>query len=314
MTHYRNESPHGFDSVTNQSTQDFSDTYSNIVATQNSPGERLGTMRKLPEATEYTVKSGDTVWDISTDVLRKQLGREPDGAEISETVRRIAAASGLANADLIFPDDKLTIPPLTDFAEPSVEPSDQEPAPEEVPPTVPEQNDVPQHNAGDRSSWYISQQGDDQLRSDGWFGCGPTSLLMGLAAWGVMDPTEANRRQLIQETGTLAAGQFPGDVRLISSWAQKKGLQSDYSLSRPDISGMDTAIAEGKSLIVNGSMLGRDGKTAYAHFVYIAGKDANGNYILGDPAQSNVTTWNRNQLYAFVTRGSNPPGYAILWR
>lgn len=314
MTHYRNESPHGFDSVINRSIQDFSDAYSNIVAAQNLPGEKPDNLRKLLENTEYTVKSGDTVWDISTEVLRKQLGREPDGAEISETVRRIAAASGLANADHIFPDDKLTIPPLADFEEPDVEPSPQEPAPEEIPPSEPEQNDGPWHSAGDRSRWYISQQGDDQLRSDGWFGCGPTSLLMGLADWGVMDPTEANRRQLLQETGTLAAGQFPGDVRLMSSWAQKKGLQSDYSLSSPDIAGMDRAIAEGKSLVVNGSMLGRDGKTAYAHFVYIAGKDANGNYILGDPAQSNVTTWNRDQLYAFVTRGSNPPGYATLWR
>lgn len=290
---------------------------------------------------EYAVKSGDTVWDISTDVLRRQLGREPSGSEIVDQVQRIASASGLTDANLIYPGDKLTIPAAGDTSagrqtspiEPvypgpeeiqgnsdGVLPSEQGPPTDQVIPLQgndrpPARNDsLPRHSNGERSSWYISQVGDDQLRSDGWFGCGPTSLLMALADWGTMEPTEANRRQLIEETGTLAAGQFPGDVQLISDWARKKGLQSEFSRTRPDIEGMDRAITEGKTLVVNGSMLGRDGKTAYPHFVYIAGKDANGNYILGDPAQSNVTTWTRDQLYAFVTRGSNPPGYATLWR
>lgn len=290
---------------------------------------------------EYAVKSGDTVWDISIDVLRGQLGREPSGAEIVDQVQRIASASGLADANLIHPGDKLTIPDAGDTSDgrqpspiepvypgpdenqgnsdgdlPSVQ---DQPTDQGIPPqgndSPPARNDgLPRHSNGDRSSWYISQVGDDQLRSDGWFGCGPTSLLMGLADWGTMEPSEANRRQLIEETGTLAAGQFPGDVQLISDWARKKGLQSEFSRTKPDIEGMDRAIAEGKTLVVNGSMLGRDGKTAYPHFVYIAGKDANGNYILGDPAQSNVASWTRDQLYAFVTRGSNPPGYATLWR
>jgi hypothetical protein len=288
---------------------------------------------------EYSVKSGDTVWDISTDVLRRQLGREPSGAEIVDQVQRIATASGLADANLIYPGDKLTIPAAgdtsagrqarpvgpvlpNDYQPPSDGnlPSEQDPPSDQVTPPQgdvlppPRRDGLPRHSNGNRASWYISQVGDDKLRSDGWFGCGPTSLLMGLADWGVMEPTEANRKQLIQDTGTLAAGQFPGDVQLISTWAKNKGLQSEYSRTKPDIEGMDRAIAEGKTLVVNGSMLGRDGKTVYPHFVYIAGRDANGNYILGDPAQSTVETWTREQLYAFVTRGSNPPGYATLWR
>lgn len=60
---------------------------------------------------EYTVQSGDTVWGVSTDVLRKRLGREPNNGEINTEVNRIAAASGLSNKNLIHPGEKLVVPP-----------------------------------------------------------------------------------------------------------------------------------------------------------------------------------------------------------
>lgn len=59
---------------------------------------------------EYTVERGDTVWGVSTDVLRKRLGREPGAGEIKSEVDRIAAASGLQNANLIHPGEKLVVP------------------------------------------------------------------------------------------------------------------------------------------------------------------------------------------------------------
>jgi hypothetical protein len=231
-----------------------------------------------------------------------------------QQLNRISDASGLLDPNLIYPGDTLTIPAVEPGSEEQRNPNNGESGEEEGLPK-PMRNDVfPRNGSGERSDWYISQEGDDQLRSDGWFGCGPTSLLMGLSDWGVMEPSEENRQQLLQETGTLDAGQFPGDVALISEWAQKKGLQSEFSQTSPDIEGMDRALAEGKTLVVNGSMLGRDGQSAYPHFVYISGTDENGNYILGDPAQPTVATWTKDDLYAFVTRGSNPPGYASLWR
>jgi hypothetical protein len=98
--------------------------------------------------------------------------------------------------------------------------------------------------------------------------------------------------------------------------AKEYGLESSFSKDASDFEGMDKAIAEGKSLIVNGSIAGQDGSLT-PHFVYIAGKDSAGNYILGDPAQPETSTWSPEQLREFITRGAdagNSSGYAVVWK
>lgn len=87
----------------------------------------------------YEVKKGDCVWWVAEDVLKHRLLRKPTNAEIQCETESIAGASGLTkaprNPDLIYPGDKLIIPP----ANPKVEQSQQRA--KKSPPETPENPD-----------------------------------------------------------------------------------------------------------------------------------------------------------------------------
>jgi nucleoid-associated protein YgaU len=57
-------------------------------------------------ASLYVVRRGDTLWSIS----KRYLPSGSSDAMILKYVRQIAAANGLSNPDLIFPDQTLSIP------------------------------------------------------------------------------------------------------------------------------------------------------------------------------------------------------------
>lgn len=291
---------------------------------------------------EYVVKSGDTVWSVATDVLRNRLGHEPSSGAIAGEVQRIAEASGLnkppRTPDLIYPEDKLIVPAFdgqapapqlatVEIAPPAPEtrrrhsevssgatsqPLLESPLPvDQAPPPAEPRREQQRSSHSDRQNWYISQQGDGRNGSQ-WFACGPTSLLMALADFGLATADEPTRQKLIDETGTRRAGQFPGNAELIGRYARQYGLNAEYNGSN-DWRQVDAAINEGKGAIVNGSLRSRSGGTV-GHFVYIAGKDEQGRYILGDPANPATSRWTAEELRAFMTRGSNPPGFAAVWR
>ncbi len=77
-------------------------------------GDRMFTVHSDGTA-EYGVVKGDCVWFVATDVLSSRLGKKPNDAEIVAEVKAISEASGLTkngrNPDLIFPGDKLIVPP-----------------------------------------------------------------------------------------------------------------------------------------------------------------------------------------------------------
>lgn len=160
-----------------------------------------------------------------------------------------------------------------------------------------------------RSSFYISQEKDAPNGKD-WFACGPTSFLNALADWGLMEPTESNRQRLINEVipgsggkSTRSAGQFPGIPKQMTEWARQHGLQAEDHTSNTNINALDRALQEGKGIILN----------APNHFVYIVGKDKQGNYIVADPADPRTTTWDRNRVNANLT-GGNRFGFTAVWR
>jgi hypothetical protein len=77
-------------------------------------GDRMFTVHADGSA-EYSVSKGDCVWFVATDVLQARNGQKPNDAQIVAEVNAIATASGLTqngrNPDLIYPGDKLVIPP-----------------------------------------------------------------------------------------------------------------------------------------------------------------------------------------------------------
>jgi hypothetical protein len=166
----------------------------------------------------------------------------------------------------------------------------------------------------DRNRFYISQMADKSLPGHGGilFGCGATSLTMALADFeGKSDlfpngvshpPTEAEREKVMEWTGVMRAGQFPGGPALMTEYAQKLGLNAKDHSGQTDLGGLDAALKQGHGAIVNGPN----------HFVYIAGKDANG-YIVGDPANPGVTHWDEAHMQSFLAN-SPVKGWTEVWK
>jgi len=85
------------------------------------PGAETEPPPATPAATRsadrWTVQPGECFWTIADDVLERAWGRPPTDAEIVPYWQRLIAANraGLAdpkNADLIFPGQVLTVPPV----------------------------------------------------------------------------------------------------------------------------------------------------------------------------------------------------------
>ena len=69
---------------------------------------------KADGSAKYEVKSGDTLWEIARDVVRKRTGNaNPSNAEVQKQVDEIHAANKdkLNDPDRIYPGQELTIPP-----------------------------------------------------------------------------------------------------------------------------------------------------------------------------------------------------------
>ena len=130
---------------------------------------------------------------------------------------------------------------------------------------------------------------------------------MALADYGLAQPTEANRQKLIRETGTDKAREFPGASEKMSNEAQKRGLNSEFK-DTTDWREVDAQIDKGRGVIVNGTTV-----SGYKHFVYISGKDAAGNYIMGDPANAGTKTWTTSDLKRFMSQ-QEPNGFVAVWR
>jgi len=167
-------------------------------------------------------------------------------------------------------------------------------------------------NQVDRRRYYISQIGDHAFRSY-MFGCGPSSLTEALADWGAINPktgkptvhqppTEADRVRMMEATGTMSAGKFPGGPDLMATFARRFGLHAETH--GPSIDALDKAIRQGKGAIVGGSP-----RPGHGHYIYVAGIDKQG-YIVGDPGHYKVTHWTREHLDHFM-RGRR--GFVAVW-
>ncbi|RTL37653.1 MAG: hypothetical protein EKK48_23500 [Candidatus Melainabacteria bacterium] len=171
---------------------------------------------------------------------------------------------------------------------------------------VPQAQPVAPEHTVDRNRFYISQMGDRKFGSGGLFGCGATSLTMACADFNAPGfshpPTEDERVRVMNETGVMAQGQFPGGPSLMAQEAQKRGLSVEDKANCTDINALDEQLAQGRGCIVNGPH----------HFIYVAGKAPDGTYIVGDPASPGVTHWTKDHLSSFLTN-SPVKGFTAVW-
>lgn len=167
----------------------------------------------------------------------------------------------------------------------------------------PDDNTMEGRLAGDggRSSWYMQQPGSWQ--------CGPTSLTMLMADLGMRPSGEATMSEMVRLTGAAPGQGVPGNASLIANAAEKVGLNGKYNPSS-SVDDVRAALQAGHKVILNGSL--RVG----GHFIYVAGINKNGDFIIGDPARPQITTMTAAELQHFATHnaGAHPPGFAEIWR
>jgi hypothetical protein len=275
------------------------------------------------DAIKYTVEEGDSLWSIVNEALTKKDGQAPAAWKTLATLRKIAEKNQMDNADLIHPGDVIDFSALTDgkrnFSEDSPPPAPATTFGAQTRPRSSNTSEVDQPESSnpsntartvpaDRDRWYISQAGDGA----NWYACGATSLTMALADHGISQATESNRQKIIRETGTNTSVGFPGTSETMAQEARKRGLQAE-ARATTNWQEVDAQLSKGRGVIVNGTMVGKSG-ALIKHFVYISGKDASGNYIMGDPANAGTATWSQADLRGFITRGGPPNGYTAVWR
>ncbi len=308
--------------IQNQNESD-STTKNNDVAEfvnlENNSEGRNFTVSK--DAVKYTVTEGDNLWSIVDKALTKKDGQAPAAWKTLAALRKIAEKNQMDNPDLIHPGDVIDFSALAENEEnraeqrPAFNTTDGAPANPQNPNT--KEADQPERsNSGNtlrtgpaaRDRWYISQAGDGA----NWYACGATSLTMALADHGISAATESNRQRIIRETGTNTSVGFPGTSETMAQEARKRGLQAE-ARATTNWQDVDEQLSKGRGVIVNGTMVGKNG-SLIKHFVYISGKDASGNYIMGDPASAGTATWSQADLKGFLTRGGPPNGYTAVWR
>ncbi|MBK7859396.1 MAG: C39 family peptidase [Archangiaceae bacterium] len=140
----------------------------------------------------------------------------------------------------------------------------------------------------DRDALYLHQP-------NGWT-CGPTSLAMAMAA--------VHQRPLNEDTVWEMAG--PDKLNTIANHSTDKmpaeiaelvrgmGAHAEpHELAQP--AEIRAALERGHGMVVNGKLPDTEG-----HFIYLAGLDAQGQFIVCDPWHPDVTRWNDEQLGAFT--------------
>lgn len=152
----------------------------------------------------------------------------------------------------------------------------------------------------DRSKIYYQQP-------NGW-SCGPSSLTMALAAWGLRPANSSTMWDMARRMGAGPGVGTPGNASLIADAARQVGAKASFDpVASP--ANIRAALEKGHTVVLNGS-LGIGG-----HFVYVGGLNPDGTFKIFDPYRPTVTRMTDSQLNYFANlAGPNPHGFAEIWR
>lgn len=164
---------------------------------------------------------------------------------------------------------------------------------------------------------FISQynpNGADGGYTNGAANCGPTSVAMIARAFGkggdLSDAQLINK--LGQAGGTTAEG---SSINGIVAMANEVGLKAETHGPHADIGWIDQQLAAGKKICANGDYYaepGHDGGGRQSgHFLVVAGKDSNGNYLIQDPADGKERSMTAQELTKFMNSNPINGGYAV---
>jgi hypothetical protein len=158
---------------------------------------------------------------------------------------------------------------------------------------------------------FISQYspaGQEGGYTNGPSNCGPTSMAMIARGFGYgQGMTDA---QLINHLGRIGGTTGDGtNVNGILAMAQAMGKQGEMKGPGADVNWIAEQLKSGKQVVANLDYYAtaghqNDARTS-GHYVTVAGMDANGNFIIRDPADQNVKTLTPAQLQYAISQNPN---------
>lgn len=252
---------------------------------------------------DYLIQRGDTLWAIASRL--KAQGMEGSHWDIIRQIQGLNPK--ITDPNLIFAGDTIRLPAV---AGSSFTPA--APAPVEVSPGPVASVDDPARKVGNYEVPNISQYrpaGAENGYSNGPSNCGPTSMAQIARALGYgKGMTDA---QLINHLGSIGGTTSAGtSVNGIVAMARAMGKEGVVRGPGANVEWMKEQLRAGKLLVANGDYYAmpphqNEARTS-GHYVTVAGLDANGNFIVRDPADLNVRTITPAQMAHFIN--SNPNG------
>lgn len=232
--------------------------------------------KPAPKPSSYTVRPGDTLSSIAA----RTLGSASRWKEIYDLNR-----ASISDPDTIFPGQRLELPTGHKPKALSAPTKPSKPAP-----TKP--SNGPNTN---RAQIYMMQP-------NGWT-CGPTSLTMAAASFGLRRSDVSTVDEMVRRTGATPSVGIPNHDAIPNA-ARQIGLQCTPAVvSTP--AKVRAALKAGHGVIQDGS-LGTGG-----HYIYIAGLNPNGTFIIFDPARSTQTAWTDADLEHFIHTN---PGHDVMFQ
>jgi predicted double-glycine peptidase len=301
-----------------------------------------GRSAQAPGHNKYKADKGDTLEDLAK--LLKSMGFPGSVADILQQLKTLnpqlkdGAMKGGEPVRLPRPDDSSFTPSPSRPAGPDLgspapsapsapsapapsapsapAPAPSAPAPAPAPaPSSPVGGPAPigdgQHVIG-RDVPYINQlspTGADGSYTNGAMNCGPTAMAMlarsmGIGA-GMTDAQLINHLGEIGGTNSTEGTNVNGIVAMANAMGQNAQVNTGT-----DVSWMADQLRQGKQIVALGDFHAmpphQDDARTSGHFVTVTGMDANGNFLVRDPADPNVRTVTPEQMAQFL--GSHPAG------
>ncbi|MBI3184437.1 MAG: C39 family peptidase [Myxococcales bacterium] len=256
----------------------------------------------------YRIQSGDTLWGIASRL--KAQGMQGSHWDIINQI--VSMNPQIKDPNLIYAGDTLKLPGVAGAAQSTYSPPAQLPDPVDLSPAQ-QVEEVGDRGQVDGSQVpFISQYrpaGAERGYSNGPANCGPTSMAMLARAFGygagMTDAELINHLGRIGGTGANGTG-----VNGIAAMAQAMGKGAETRGPGPQVEWMAEQLRAGKMVVANGDYFAmpphqNESRTS-GHYVAVAGLDAQGNFIVRDPADQNVRTVTPEQMAHFIR--SNPNG------
>ncbi len=270
------------------------------ASTPAGPGSATG-------QSEYQIKWGDTLWGIAS----RLKGQGMAGSHWDIINQIVSLNPQIKDPNLIYAGDTLKLPAVTGNNATTFVPAHPVSPPVELNPSAPVERVEDNKPTSGTQPPFISQyrpDGAERGYYNGPANCGPTSMAMVARAMGYgQGMTDA---QLINHLGQKGGTSGNGtNVNGIVQMAQAMGKQGQIRGPGANVDWIREQLQQGKQVVANGDYYAmpphrNDAKTS-GHYVLVYGMDAQGRFLVHDPADQNVKSVSAQELGYFINQNPN---------